>query len=783
MPKKNTNVIKSDNRLKGELQKMENCLLLGNTVNDNTKEIQDNKKLKKDKEIQDNNKLKSDMDLVQQSEITQCLEMFQKPENLDLAQQPGNLDLIQQSEIAQCKRGYKICKNLNCQQMIHINSRICKKCGQINQTKKSAPSNKNDNIDMFEQICKTEKGKNVEKKITKINLSNLKNFVKKKMFNNERYLREKRERFELSTEYNQETIYIEKDKFKISEQGSNLWENFIRQNFFTRKIEVDDKDYFIKMGQTLNFSRNESETIRSLFYIDHGITDIEVSNTYNTKDLKSSTDKKHIGYLSEYSQCCIAADFNQKNEKSDNIERNESQKILGLQYLGRVGVRYTEDSIVQLNIISPDPNNDEICMKPIGFFKTESDIKKVKINNYIDNRYIVACLGYDGNVQVHEVPFETVRSQAIKIQQNGDQNIAQGQDNLLENINLKKKKSNPNKKSKNLQNNNDLTKSHSLQPNLNKETDLEVKIIETQKLAKIHHKNEIFCAIEWLNFHEKLALLIGTQLGSVHLYVLLPKTNEKFTDSQFSMNSGDYYNKSKEDWLKQSTDAFLCRPQKVRTFNHYSNFLITSLNVMPGTSYFNSLFLLGTADGILKIFSLEKEDPIFEHQSLSKPLKDTYWDASSNLIVFSDENERHLVSLLHFSDTINQTSTAFKRFIKVPSFVEKISGSFNNDCIGFGTRTGELLTTDVVSLRKFFNKNKNNIALKQKLKITHKMNTITSFNTKKKFNEDSPELNKEDTFICKNVIRALCMSKSKISNKDYCVIGTADGFVSLLNNN
>ena len=39
-------------------------------------------------------------------------------------------------KISICKRGYKVCRNIDCGEMIHINSRVCGKCGEVNATKK-----------------------------------------------------------------------------------------------------------------------------------------------------------------------------------------------------------------------------------------------------------------------------------------------------------------------------------------------------------------------------------------------------------------------------------------------------------------------------------------------------------------------------------------------------------------------------------------------------------------------------------------------------------------------
>lgn len=39
-------------------------------------------------------------------------------------------------KISICKRGYKVCRNIDCGEMIHINSRVCRKCGEVNATKK-----------------------------------------------------------------------------------------------------------------------------------------------------------------------------------------------------------------------------------------------------------------------------------------------------------------------------------------------------------------------------------------------------------------------------------------------------------------------------------------------------------------------------------------------------------------------------------------------------------------------------------------------------------------------
>lgn len=189
---------------------------------------------------------------------------------------------------------------------------------------------------------------------------------------------------------------------------------------------------------------------------------------------------------------------------------------------------------------------------------------------------------------------------------------------------------------------------------------------------------------------------------------------------------------------------------------------------------------------MLKIFSVQKEDPIFEHQSLSKPLKDTYWDISSNLILFSDENERQLVSLLYFSETHNPNNTVLKRFIKVPSFVEKISGSIDNDKIGFGTRTGELLTVDCGDVRKYFNKNKNDISIKKVLKVSLKQNTIIHFCTKG-FGKvglggsgGGLEQGQNEGFLKGNCIRALKFCDRRVGGKNFGVFGTVDGFVGLI---
>lgn len=175
--------------------------------------------------------------------------------------------------------------------------------------------------------------------MTKNVLTTLKTLIKKRMFSNERYLKTKRQKWKLSDLYKTPASDPVTKAFLDSEimpAAANIWDSFLQQNCFSRKIEVDDKSKLIRVGQTLNFAQKDSETMRSLLYLNHPITNIEISNTFSGKVQNQPL---------EYALCCLSADFNPKTNANENIEREWTQKILGFDYLARAGLRYETESI------------------------------------------------------------------------------------------------------------------------------------------------------------------------------------------------------------------------------------------------------------------------------------------------------------------------------------------------------------------------------------------------------------------------------------------------------
>lgn len=145
------------------------------------------------------------------------------------------------------------------------------------------------------------------------------------MFSNERYLKTKRQKWELSDQYNAPALDPVTQGFPDSDiaASANIWDSFLQQNCFSRKIEVDDKSKLIRVGQMVNFGQKESETMRSLLYLNHPITNIEISNTFSGKVQSQPI---------EFALCCISADFNPKTNATENTERGMTQKILGFDY-------------------------------------------------------------------------------------------------------------------------------------------------------------------------------------------------------------------------------------------------------------------------------------------------------------------------------------------------------------------------------------------------------------------------------------------------------------------
>ena len=693
-----------------------------------------------------------------------------------------------------CKRGFKICTNKSCKAMIHINLRVCSHCQTVCEQKNSTKSQKNDiPIIDLPQVNPSSQLQNIfnrNKKITKLELNNLKTAIKKKIFINSRYLKHTKTKHSLSDSY---TSHLAKNLAHNKKQTINYWNQFISQNNLLMKVKIDNQDHLIKTGEILQNSEDSSK-LKSQLFLNRSITSIDISNTYQTQTNNSD---------SQYSLCVITADINPKEEPTNDnsmgqpSSKQETQKVLGLEFFGRVGVRYSSDSFVLIGFISGIPNNKktgqvdaneqisgsnceitgnvkipqvetkeqfsglnsdndkkgQVALNLAGYFQTECDIRKSKFNKFLKDRHIIAMLGYDGNVYIDEQPFG-ILSKKVKETQ-------------LENS---KKDSS-------------MSSIGQLQQNLDS--------LPISKLVEIKNKNEILSALDWLNFEDKLGLIVGNQLGTVSSYLILPD----------AITSPD-----------QQQTYKIC---KLQCYNYLSNFYITNLSVLPCCSNFDSIFLASTADGMLKIFSLEKEDAIYEHQSLCKPIKETLWDISSNLILFSDENERHLITLLMFSDTQCTASTMLKKSIKIDSFVEKIISGQNNQKILFGTRSGQILGIDVTDARKYFHKNKSDVDIVNLISIGFENKMTTVFNTKHGkevsgqglasssdgkgliggkrnkndsgdvFGESGVELGKDSAvegneFVNRTCIRGLQMGMDQVNGNEYCVFGTVDGFIGLM---
>lgn len=76
------------------------------------------------------------------------------------------------------------------------------------------------------------------------------------------------------------------------------------------------------------------------------------------------------------------------------------------------------------------PSGD-LSLTLFGYLRTNSDIRKSKFNNFLQDRYIVACLGYDGSVTVYELPFEEVKTNAFNIRHNLGRSDCNAQSDLF----------------------------------------------------------------------------------------------------------------------------------------------------------------------------------------------------------------------------------------------------------------------------------------------------------------------------------------------------------------
>lgn len=87
----------------------------------------------------------------------------------------------------------------------------------------------------------------------------------------------------------------------------------------------------------------------------------------------------------------------------------------------------------------------------------------------------------------------------------------------------------------------------------------------------------------------------------------------------------------------------------MREFSFSSGINVTSIRINPLMQQQNLIFAFSTQDGKIFIVLSQENHPVFYYKGNNRAIKHLHWDNNPSLLLFSDESEKHSVSLLNLN--------------------------------------------------------------------------------------------------------------------------------------